>query len=217
MKNILFKFLFINILIFLASCSTSNEVSQNASIQKRKYRNGYYVSFWNKNKKQHKESLKNIDFEKVVVDSIFLNQDLTTYASVDNEFTSSNILPVQRIEHNAKKGTFSNIKLTKSENSESKPLKNIFETKKIKHIKNKEFNYNNYNIKYNSKSQKLINVNDEQLLFLLLLILAFVLPPLSVLLFTNIDWKKVIIATLLTCLFWGPGVLYAILVLLEIL
>lgn len=203
--------------MILASCSTSNEVSQNSSIQKRKYRSGYYISFWNKNKKHHKESLKNIDFEKIVVDSISLNEDLTTYASIDNEFTSSNILPDQRIEHNAKKVTFSNIKLTKSENSESKQLKNIFETKKIKHIKNKEFNYNNYNIKYNSKSQKLINVNDEQLLFLLLLILAFILPPLSVLLFTNIDWKKVIIATLLTCLFWGPGVLYAILVLLEIL
>jgi uncharacterized membrane protein YqaE (UPF0057 family) len=217
MKNILFKFLFINILIILASCSTTNEVSQNSSIQKRKYRSGYYISFWNKNKKHHKESIKNIDFEKVVNDSISLNEDLTTYASLDNEFSSSIIIPDQRIEHNAKKGTFSNIKLTKSENSESKPLKNIFETKKIKHIKNKEFNYNNYNIKYNSKSQKLINVNDEQLLFLLLLILAFILPPLSVLLFTNIDWKKVIIATLLTCLFWGPGVLYAILVLLEIL
>ena len=49
------------------------------------------------------------------------------------------------------------------------------------------------------------------------MVLAFLLPPLSVLLFTNIDWKKVLIATILTCLWWGPGVLYAILVLLEIL
>lgn len=203
--------------MFLASCSTSNEVSQNTSIQKRKYRNGYYVSFWNKNKKQHKESIKDIDFENVVVDSVALNEDLMTYASLDNELNYSNNLLEKRVEQNPNEVLLSTVKHTKSKVFALKKHKNNVVVKYIKKIENEEFNSNNRNIKFNLKSQKSRSVSDEQLLFILLLILAFVLPPLSVLLFTNIDWKKVIIATLLTCLFWGPGVLYAILVLLEIL
>lgn len=203
--------------MFLASCSTSNEVSQNTSIQKRKYRNGYYVSFWNKNKKQHKESIKGIDFENVVVDSVALNEDLMTYASLDNELNYSNNLLEKRVEQNPNEVLLSTVKPTKSNVFALKKHKNNVVLKYIKKIENEDFNYNNRNVKFNLKSQKSRSVSDEQLLFILLLILAFVLPPLSVLLFTNIDWKKVIIATLLTCLFWGPGVLYAILVLLEIL
>lgn len=201
----------------MASCSTSNEVSQNTSIQKRKYRNGYYVSFWNKNKKQHKKSIKGIEFENVVVDSVALNEDLTTYASLDDELNYSNNLLEKRVEQNSNKVILSSVKPTKPYVFALKKHKNNVVSKYIKKVQNEEFNSNYRNIKFNLKSQKSRSVNDEQLLFILLLILAFLLPPLSVLLFTNIDWKKVIIATLLTCLFWGPGVLYAILVLLEIL
>lgn len=204
--------------MILACCSTSNEISQNRSIQKRKYRNGYHFSFLKNNKKR---SILNDTFDVSYTnrdDSVSIYEQDNISTSIDNEISISKKVTFDLHTNKSTKIDIVDKKLMDFKISNSNKLNNYFELKKLKYIQNRELVFNNTKSKNKGlKSQKSKEINSEQLLFILLMILAFILPPLSVLLFTNIDWKKVLIATLLTCLWWGPGIIYAILVLLEIL
>jgi uncharacterized membrane protein YqaE (UPF0057 family) len=217
MKNIVYNFLLINILIFVSSCSTSNEVSQNSRLQKRKYTHGYYISSFHKNRK--KEILINETTEnRELVEIEKTSETENTVASIDPNVTTEETSKSKPFfEENESKIEFQP-KINTSKISSINQSKQLdFNNQSVKWVRNDDTKTNVFNKLNKDKSQKSRNVNDEQLLFILLMVLAFLLPPLSVLLFTNIDWKKVLIATILTCLWWGPGVLYAILVLLEIL
>jgi len=67
--------------------------------------------------------------------------------------------------------------------------------------------------KKNNKNRGKGNSNDE--MFILAVILAILIPPLGVLIYTNIDWMKVLICLLLTVLFFLPGMIYALLVVFD--
>ena len=54
-------------------------------------------------------------------------------------------------------------------------------------------------------------------MFILAVILAILLPPLGVLVYTNIDWMKVLICLLLCLLFFLPGMIYALLVVFDVI
>ncbi|MFM7022902.1 MAG: YqaE/Pmp3 family membrane protein [Flavobacteriales bacterium] len=56
---------------------------------------------------------------------------------------------------------------------------------------------------------------DDALVTILLLILCFILPPLAVGLATGFELAPLLISILLTLLFWIPGVIYAIIVILR--
>lgn len=217
MKNIVYNFLLINILIFVSSCSTSNEVSKNSRLQKRKYNNGYYISTLNKKKK------KAIFPNEPIENNELIAQEKTTeientIASIDHNFVpQESPKSLYEIEETDIKIDYQPKKQTSDISSFSDRQQENFSHNKVKWLRNDEVKKLYFKDIKKGKSQKSKKVNDEQLIFILLMLLAFLLPPLSVLLFTNIDWKKVLIATILTCLWWGPGVLYAILVLLEIL
>ncbi len=217
MKNIVYNFLLINILIFVSSCSTSNEVSQNSRLQKRKYNNGYYIS--SLHKKRKKEIIPNETIENselITVENTTKTEN--TVASIDHNFvTQESSKPKFEIEENNINIEYQFKKNTSEISSISEFKQDNFSQNKVKWLRNDEIKKIDFKNNIKEKSQKSRKVNDEQLIFILLMVLAFFLPPLSVLLFTNIDWKKVLIATTLTCLWWGPGVLYAILVLFEIL
>ncbi|MFN5443673.1 MAG: YqaE/Pmp3 family membrane protein [Crocinitomicaceae bacterium] len=217
MKNIVYNFLLINILIFVSSCSTSNEVSQNSRLQKRKYNNGYYISSLHKKRKKAiipNETIENS--ELITVEKTTKTEN--TVASIDHNFvTQESSKPKFEIEDNNINIEYQFKKNTSEISSISEFKQDNFSQNKVKWLRNDEIKKIDFKNNIKEKSQKSRKVNDEQLIFILLMVLAFFLPPLSVLLFTNIDWKKVLIATILTCLWWGPGVLYAILVLFEIL
>ncbi len=217
MKNIVYNFLLINILIFVSSCSTSNEVSQNSRLQKRKYTNGFYISSLHKNRKKEifpNETIENN--ELIAVEKTTETEN--TIASIDHNFVpQESPKSMSEIEEKDIKIDYQFKKHTPETSSFSEYKQEDFSHNKVKWLRNNEVKKLYFKNTKKEKSQKSKKVNDEQLIFILLMVLAFLLPPLSVLLFTNIDWKKVLIATILTCLWWGPGVLYAILVLLEIL
>ena len=87
MKNIVYNFLLINILIFVSSCSTSNEVSQNSRLQKRKYNNGYYISSLHKKRKKAiipNETIENS--ELITVEKTTKTEN--TVASIDHNFVT---------------------------------------------------------------------------------------------------------------------------------
>lgn len=216
MKKILVNFFIFIQLALVVSCSTSNEVAQNSFIQKRKYSSGFHFSFLKRNNQNKSVALVdsvnessinyttyNFDGIKKIDKHTLVNEGDSKKNNVDKLITKMN--------DNYSKLQQKSISVTNLNKIQTNISKN-----KIKYLKNKEFKFNP---KTHIKEIKLkkSKLDDDKILFILLLILAFILPPLAVLLFTNIDWKKVLIATILTCLWWGPGVLYAILVLLEIL
>lgn len=216
MKKILFKFFIINILLFVASCSTSKGLNLNSHIQKKRYSNGYYISSF-KNLKRYKSetevSQNKIDKEVEIINQ---NIDNSTYASIENELNPI-LIPFENQINNNKIDSFGirNQSYYVSEKLNNSIINNISENK-ISNQTEQELRFDKKSLKsYLSLNYK--TNNNEKLLTILFFVLALILPPLSVLLYTNIDWKKVLIATILTCLWWGPGVLYAILVLLEIL
>lgn len=80
--------------IILASCSTGNDVVSGRGIQKRKYNDGYYVS-WNKNNKDKNGN------QDVVIYHAETNQK----SSAQNSNTYENIKPLSLIE-NTEEETF---------------------------------------------------------------------------------------------------------------
>jgi uncharacterized membrane protein YqaE (UPF0057 family) len=140
-----------------------------------------------------------------------------TFASNENEINS--IITSAETKYIDNNSDLSNIDIQNhnfSNKQNISKINNISESK-ISNQTEQEFRVDKKSIKSYLKLQNDSKNDNEKLLTILFFVLAFILPPLSVLLYTNIDWKKVLIATLLTCLWWGPGVIYAILVLLEIL
>ena len=217
MKNIVYNFLLINILIFVSSCSTSNEVSKNSRIQKRKYSDGFYISSFHKNRKKETSLNETIENKELVTDGITFESE-NSVASIDHSYVSQeSSKSIYEIKENETKIEYPNKKNTSNFSLIVDSKQVDISDEKLKWQKNNEIKRYDFKEIKKLKSQSSKKVSDEQLIFILLMVLAFLLPPLSVLLFTNIDWKKVLIATILTCLWWGPGVIYAILVLLEVL
>lgn len=217
MKKILFKLFIINILLFVVSCSTSNEFNLNSRIHKRRYSNGYYLSSFKKIKKHKNESDVSNDEKVDEIEMFNQNSDNSTYASIENE----TIIISTPLEVEKKNIKIDSLEIISRNDYLSKKLNvslnNNNIQSKISKQKEHELNVDKKSIKSYLKRNSYSKDNEDKLLTILFFVLAIILPPLSVLLYTNIDWKKVLIATLLTCLWWGPGVLYAILVLLEIL
>jgi uncharacterized membrane protein YqaE (UPF0057 family) len=56
---------------------------------------------------------------------------------------------------------------------------------------------------------------EDDILFLLLLVLCFVFPPLAVAIASGFDLIKILISIILTILFWLPGIIYALYVVLT--
>jgi uncharacterized membrane protein YqaE (UPF0057 family) len=217
MKKILFKFFIINILLFVVSCSTSNEFNLNSRIQKRRYSNGYYLSSFKKIKKHKNESYVSNDEKVDEIEIINQNSYNSTYASIEDDLHSISI-PLENQKNNNKFDSLSvnNQNFYVSDKQNISIINNNIESR-ISNQTTKEFKVDKKSFKSYFKLNDKSKNNDDKLLTILFFVLALILPPLSVLLYTNIDWKKVLIATILTCLWWVPGVLYAILVLLEIL
>ena len=71
--------------------------------------------------------------------------------------------------------------------------------------------------KSNKKKTKVRQGYNADAIFVLAVIFAILLPPLGVGIYTNIDWMKVLIAFLLTLLGVLPGVIYALLVVFDVI
>ena len=57
--------------------------------------------------------------------------------------------------------------------------------------------------------------SDDDILLILLVILCFFIPPLSVAIASDWDLTKILISLILTLLFWVPGVIYALYIVLK--
>ncbi|MDX1349704.1 MAG: YqaE/Pmp3 family membrane protein [Putridiphycobacter sp.] len=212
--------LFVSILtvsIFISSCATSNDVASNKLIQKRKHLKGYHIStgqsLFNKSSlSQESESLlvlKNVkDNDALNIErelrhnnfkSVELKEDIAS-SNVDNESTEASNLKLNKSDTEKTPTTAQTTDETSlvvsNTTSSKKSLKKIINNKKKTHTKAE-------------------SSSDEMLI--LLIILCFIFPPIAVGLKTDWDLTKLLISILLTIFFWVPGIIYAILVVFDII
>jgi len=212
MKTIFTKGIIAFAIVALAtSCSTSNDVASNRGIQKRKYNKGFFVS---KNAKGLNHQNKDEQTKAIVINEEVV-EVLNTQENVQNEMATevkstevNNVAIIETAVSNDNNTRSINDNSPKTSNNTSETIdddvtENGNVTKKdVKKVKS--------NINSNSTSS-----GDDMLI--LLVILAFLIPFVAVGIKTDWDVKKVVIALILSILFWLPGVIYALLVVFDVI
>lgn len=195
-------------LAILASCSTSNNVVSNRSIQKRKYNDGFYVSFDKLFNKKANDTFKNetvAEDNDVAISSTDEQPKLGLIEEKSFESTPFELAESPRFDENSSTHLTEKTELAKpltvvnEEKNITTKLENLYPLKTIK-------------TKVKAIQQNSSSSSDSTLI--LLIILAFFLPWLSVGIFTGWDLMLTLITLLLWFLFWLPGVVFGILVLL---
>ncbi len=211
--------------IVVSSCGSSNNVVSNHGISKRKYNKGFFFQR-KSNLKTANTKVKDAEFdgsktlaktEKVKAKKVASKK--SKVATRKNTLENSNIAKaesthllektvineeVQETQHFLYEGE-DGIESSVTENQPSA----IDET-------NEEISYENRD-QTAKKRENNSNGSDSDLIFILAVIFAILIPPLGVAIYTNIDWMKVLIALLLTILFFLPGMIYALLVVFDVI
>lgn len=177
----------------LSSCSSSVE------IVKRKHNDGYYVHV--------NKSVKPTDKQ----DNHSLSASITDNAEIKNESPSPNVLLISEspvLIENTVSATESKkpAVVTKSQFKNLKDLKSLSYEEKITYTPSSKLEQIKKFKQFSSETNSPKRVED-----IVLVILCFLLPPLAVYLKEGIGtpfWIDVI----LTCIFWVPGIIYAIIV-----
>ena len=193
----------------LGACSTSNEVVGGGIFQKRKHTGGVYWDRTEKVKASKEVEEEEFDIfrleeesqKKYVTTTTIHNQDnavATTETDAVYAASESDELIEETVEDRSSTGT--SVATTEDNNSSSKD-NTVNEKKSKKLVKDKKSNA----------------PAGGDAMFILAVILAILIPPLGVLIYTNIDWMKVLICLLLTILFFLPGMIYALLVVFDVI
>lgn len=187
MKNINTKIYFVLSIVILASCSSNNEFS------KRRYLDGFNgketeMVHSTKNENNFKKDRKPSENLSSVV---YSNQELTASTQESTPLilaeTSTKVAPVVNVD--------------KSFIQQSKPsLKEKIAVSKTV-------------IKLNKLNNSPAQVNQGNIIEV---VLAFLIPPLAVFLHNGLD-TSFWISLILTCLLWVPGVIFSLLVVLDLI
>lgn len=212
--------------IVISSCGSSNNVVNNNGISKRKYTKGFFF--------QRKSNLKTADTKvedtKLVGDKSLAKTEkaeskkttskakkeakktytLESSDIADFEQTDVAVISVEK-EYVPETRQFlsdgsDGIDWSVTENQQSATGESI-----------NEMPYENRNKSSKNQKNKQGQNRQQDAIFVLAVIFAILLPPLGVAIYTNIDWMKVLIALLLTILFILPGVIYALLVVFDVI
>ena len=198
----------------VTSCSTSQNVG-GGMLQKRKYTKGFY---WN-----HGGNGRSVD-QAVAKEEIKQEEAVIAAApeAVKQESVVKNT-PAQTAENVVVPGVSENKDVTAAAHTAvvpavknereapfRKPASKTDEQKQTVLKKNKSVN------DVMRKKQK-SGAGDADGMFVLAVIFAILIPPIGVLIYTNIDWMKVLICLLLTILFFLPGMIYALLVVFDVI
>ena len=184
----------------LASCSS-------VEIAKRQHRSGYYVSFGNKTEVNKTEVNKT---------EAKVNQNVAQHEVAQTPIESQEVEAVNNVDASevAENNVVSNQKneLTPSKSSKQNLFtQNLNEEK----VESKKSNFVQKLAKKSIVSKLSKPTND--IMLLILVILAIFLPPIAVGLKKNWALIPLLISIILTLLFWLPGIIHALLVVFDIL
>ena len=179
----------------LASCSS-------VEIAKRQHRSGYYVSFGNKTEVNKTEAKVNQNVaQHEVAQTPIESQEVEAVNNVDaSEVAENNVVSNQKNELTPSKSSKQNL-FTQNLNEEK--------------VESKKSNFVQKLAKKSIVSKLSKPTND--IMLLILVILAIFLPPIAVGLKKNWALIPLLISIILTLLFWLPGIIHALLVVFDIL
>lgn len=194
----------------VSSCSTSNDVVSTRKFQKRKYTKGFHVSEKNmsaslKGNKEEKTTVYKVEENNNKVENITASiESVSDKKSIIEE--SNNTVPVVLVNE------FSEDVNIAIENNGVNNDGDLTEKEEVIVVESKK------DVKSGVKiSKKENNSNSGDGMLILLVILAFLIPFVAVGIKTDWDLMKVLICLLLCILFWLPGVIYALLVVFDVI
>ena len=199
----------VGLALILGSCRSSNNVVSNGLIQKRKYKKGFFFKS-NKDLRVVRENAKeknsvvvngeNIEIYDGLSADISPSQDLTTSLALGKEIQATkDLIPLGMGEVSIQ---------TKLKETNSPQFISNTKTKNEVRTSSREKIEQRRKIDSNSTSA------DDRLI--LLVILAILIPPLAVFLARGIG-TEFWISLILTLLFYFPGMIYSLLVVLDVI
>lgn len=200
--------------ILFSSCGMFQDGFSNNGIQKRKYTSGFYIK--NRGGLKAGKSLSNQ--EMVQSESVEEEAQVLSAVENNNEAKKEDVIrdgDQQGI--NAGSGQQEN---NRQETKKKAPVKKnnvpVPVKKRREHVPEKYMPIHKSEAIENKGNQKHSQQRGDDM-FILAVILAILIPPLGVAVYTNIDWAKVLICLLLCFLFVLPGMIYALLVVFDVI
>jgi len=219
MKRLNIIYLFLAMTIVLGSCSSSNSVVSNRLITKRKYNKGFHVKKKGNYKSSNEDVAKNKDVEKVDRKKFSdrtksSNKQQEVVVAESSESAPLNWSAEESDLNERTTSTRSSDRVNSDEVTEDKPVSAEKRDASIEEEQEEKDSRNS--LKKKAKKSESSGWGADAI-FILAVICAILIPPLGVGIYTNIDWMKVLIALLLTILFWLPGMIYALLVVFDVI
>lgn len=198
--------------LVLGSCATSNEVTNGGLLQKRKFNKGVYFN-GNSNIKGSTAKNDDEDFD------IFKREERSSKKYVGSTTLHSEVIDNEMFESSDVASNDNSISVT--EQKQNSPVVSDKVAVVEENISEKVAKFSDDNNVVTKNKRKNSNDNNRGAnrdgMFILAVIFAILIPPVGVLIHTNIDWMKVLIAFLLTLLFILPGIIYALLVVFDVI
>lgn len=198
------RFLLFSFVIFLvASCATTNDVVSDRWIQKRKYTKGYFVA---SNDKAKTEAETEVEVEvEVAKNSLAESIDLEPREIKKIDTKKSNLPTV--LADTAEEATLAEVPaddFVPIESSQAEKIEIQSEAHPVVTSKNRIQDGFDASLSFESE---LKSADDTE--YLLMLILAILLPPLPIFIIFGLE-TEFWISLILTILLWLPGAIYAI-------
>ena len=225
MKKVLSIHLLIAFAVVFASCGTNNSVVSNSLISKRKHTKGFHFNKKGniKTSKSHKKE------EGIAFDDSRKNNIVDTKGQERklNQSNSKKNIPVQKervgwmaLQKEEAQEIQNEISTGDTERTASEGVQNESASNKTTYADKQAVAHSIRKEAKNtlkSESKKGASGSDDDAMFVLIVILTILIPPLGVAIYTNIDWMKVLIALVLTLLFYLPGLIYGLLVVFDVI
>lgn len=195
-----------NIKLFFAFVLTTLFIVSSCSIERRVHQPGYHIS-WKNSQSNNQKS----DNEQLVAASETSKEEVQTVdkISILKSKKVSNTVSKKKLITNNETGKVTaneGSKVTEKNNSSSSSI--ISEDKKVSKENEAFETQQKSDVKSNVDSKNNSNGIQDEVMFILLVLLCLVIPPLAVFIITE-DLKLTLISLLLTLLFWLPGVIFA--------
>lgn len=184
---------------------TASLLAISCTVQKRLHTSGYHVTWKSKYKSTDKIDLttKEVSNEekKITSEDVALVENAK---EIENE-------PFVIINSENSNDSFSYT--STSEKKQKSKINNSYKSLNSSEEKNTLSKY--MAIKKIAKKATKSSSSDDNILLVLLLVLCFFIPPVAVAIASDFDITKIIISLILTLLFWVPGIIYALYIVLK--
>lgn len=214
MKNVRLFFAGLVAVMLVSSCGMMNDGFSGSSIQKRKYTKGFFHS---KNKSWSKENdeakSEKLEEEIFVKDQVVLaEEEKNTPVSIDVKQNQDPIIrKSDRTDQNDNQKAVQKKEESKKVISQEKKTTPVPSKQRRERVPERYLPMKKEAVE-NRISHQSGSMDDFQLLCV---IITIFIPFLGVAIYTNLDVKKTLICLLLTLLFYIPGLIYGLLVVLD--